>query len=856
MTIWNMIKHDVFVGREIECGAAQRHLSGLGLATLDELPRIVMFHGSGGIGKTKLASEMRRRLRARHLITTSVIDLKESNNRILLSLMRTIADQVAPRSFAEFYIHLENYDRSSDADKGKYNTLAVETFLEVLRRIAQASPVVVILDTIESVQGTKFLETLLALLPRCGGRCGFILAGRKDIPFSSEILKLSFKISGFLAPDIKKMAHRMFAARRLEFSMDSSVFEKLMLVTKGKPILCALTIDWLMENPGQTKYITGLGKDTFEREIILCLKALEKTEIKFIELMAIVVRGLDVLLAAKLSGKSENECARIIERLRRFSFVRVLPAENMIALHDEIVRLVTEYYILNSCELVLKTVVTYYEENTNTSGCDNVRDKGLIADLLYYRLKSDKNDGLRYCDEQFHTALESFDYDLCALLINELSSSGIDSEVRRLGDLCRAELLIAHYKPIEAKLILDNLSAEIGAEKDSVFSARISEGYGNVIVNACTIVGADLFEAVEHFKSSHALYEDKKELGRIAKCLMALGKTYVYIGRHEDAEEAFSLALKKSKVQGTHKLSARILDEMGEMYRLQQNIEKALVPLKESYRMRTTHGDEVNLGLYYFYLGNTYRDLDSFGEADKYYGLAERYLLAVDDAFRLCELYCEMSWRRRLSEEFNEAEALIEKAWELAKKHEFGTEYSEYYHIKYEISMARGHRETAYAELDKALLSARKYSNIYIILDCLNHCAQRAYAKKEYESISGFIAEMKRYENLGCGIRVFTGRAMMVLGDAHYDNGEFDSACECWKEGLTTIALYGNSRTNVELFGDILDKRRESIRPTLTILGDQARTSFIDHWARHGLTETFPQLIEVCTSSIESKCDG
>ena len=286
---------------------------------------------------------------------------------------------------------------------------------------------------------------------------------------------------------------------------------------------------------------------------------------------------------------------------------------------------------------------------------------------------------------------------------------------------------------------------------------------------------------------------------------------------------------------------------MGEMYRLQQNVEQSLAPLQESFEIRTKYGDDNNFGLYYFYLGNTHRDLDHFKEADKYYNMAERCLLDVDDSYRLCELYCEMSWRRRLSGEYSEAEVLIEKSWELAQKHEFGTEYCEYFHIKYEIAMARGDFTTAYAELDKALNNAKKYSNIYIILDCLNHCAQRAYAEKSADSIPDIITEMKRYESLGCGIRVFTGRAIMVLGDAHYDSGKYDSAYQCWKEGLTTIALYGNSRTNVELFGDILDKRRDKIRLALTALGDQSRTSLIDHWGRHGLDQSFPQLIEVCT---------
>lgn len=841
-----MNTYDMFVGRKLEIEEATRHLVPLGKANADAPPRAVMLHGIGGIGKTKLTTELVRRLRQQDIFSTSVIDVKESKNRTLLSLLRTLADEIAPSLFSEFLDFVQRYEESGDADRNKYHRLAVEAFLRGMKTATTDSPVVIALDTLESIQGTRFLETVLSLLPQFGGKCGFILAGRHDLPLSPQMPKTAFKVSGFLARDIELMARRMFTIRGTTCVLAASVFDRLLRATQGKPILCGLAIDWLLENPDQTEYIVGLPTDTFEREIILCLKGLDRGEADFIELMAVAVKRFDVGLAAVLSGKSEAECAETFKRLKRFSFVRELPGECLIALHDEVVRLINDNYVPQKTRDLLDGILRYYDTQMSHANACTTRHNGLLAESLYYRMLADRQMGLQYFDTVAHSALESFDHDLCTLLLNEMAVFSNSNDARRLTELCKAELLLAQYKPMDAKRVLDGLSIETEVKGNDEFSARVFEGYGNTIINACTIVGADLFQAVDYLKRSRDIYVANGDETRLAQCLLALGKAYVYIGRHVDAENAFREALQHSKARGSHKLSAKILDEMGKMYRLQQSVEQSLAPLEESHRIRTEHKDEKNLGVYYYYLANTYRDLDRFEDADRFYEVAERCLADVDDSFRLCELYCDMSWRRCLSGDYNLGEQLVEKAWDLAQGHGFGTEYSEYFHIRYEIAIGRGETSRAYEFLDQALQYARKFSNIYIILDCLNHSAQKAYAQGTVALIPEIITEMKRYEGLGCGIKVFTGRAIVVQGDVHYDKQEYDSAFLCWKEGLTTIALYGNSRSNMELFDDILAARRDKLGQALKSLGEQTRRAFADHWQREGLSQHFPQVLDIC----------
>ena len=44
---------------------------------------------------------------------------------------------------------------------------------------------------------------------------------------------------------------------------------------------------------------------------------------------------------------------------------------------------------------------------------------------------------------------------------------------------------------------------------------------------------------------------------------------------------------------------------------------------------------------------------------------------------------------------------------------------------------------------------------------------------------------------------------------------EYEQALSRWIEGFTIVALFGNSRTNVELFDDLFEERRIKIQQVL-----------------------------------------
>jgi len=842
---------DIFVGRDYEIEVAKSHLLQVLTSQDTEMPKIVFICGDGGIGKSRFVKRLNAQLKSSKVSLSGPIDLQSTQNKALLTILNSITKDINNALCNEFLEAYQNYFQTTDVDRQMYYDKAISSFIAAINDISKTTPVILMFDTFEALNNTKLYENFIDLIKRLNGRCGLAIAGKVDNINVDNASKIPVKIIGFNKQDIVNLAEQMFDSQGKKCILGQSDIEKLLYLTDGKPILCALSIDWIIEHNNQLNYVVNLSKNSFEKALIMCLKGLSRNECLFIEIMSIVVKRFSVDIAKMLTGLTDHECLGIITELTRFSFVKSSGETSHIYLHDEIVNLVKLHWIILDETKYISNVISYYDNILQQDHIDNINHDTLLTEKLYYELILDADLGVIYFDSIFQSALESYNNDLCCQLITEIEKFQHYEKVHLSVELAKAELYLQQYKPQAAIDILSKFIEVIKESEEPVYYARLLECFGSASINACTIAQTNLFDAVEKFKKSREIYEIHGCTSRIPKCLMELGKAYVFIGKSDEAEHVFQDSLNRAKEINNLKLAAKVLDETSKMYRLQQKVDNSMIPLQESFKIRKHINDEKNLGTYYYYLANTLRDLDKFDDAIANYDIAEKYLINIDDKFKLSELYCDRSWLYRLKEDFEEAIIYIEKAWILAEKYSFGTEYSEYYHIKYEIAMASDDREEAYKNLDIALEYAKQYSNIYIILDCLNHVVQRAYALKDIDSIPKVIEEMESYERLGCGIKVFTGRAVMVQGDVYYDREEFVHAYSCWKDGLTIIALYGNSRSNVELFEDILNVRLKKLENVLMELGEEVVLSFDQHWKSMGLENTFPAILQLCSTVME-----
>lgn len=844
---------EVFVGREEYLSKATEFLQGLISSEISKTPRFVVLTGPGGIGKTKLANKIGLSISEKGIIATPLIDLKATQSRSELLLLNSIASCFEGNAFHHFFSSLNDYDSASDLDRNKYHKAAVESFLRCYQALSEKSPIILILDTFEAVQDTRLEAWLLILLKYLSGRCGVVLAGRNAITLK-EVQVLELSLEPFSQHEVEILAKLLYGTRHAEYDLDNHVLYQIHRLANGRPILVTLAIEWILENAEPEK-ITNLPNAQFEREIVSHIRLLKKQqESQAILLMSIANRRFNIPIMSLLTGFSAEECKYTCTKLARFSFVKVRIGEPIFTLHDEMLRLITEYIDLPRAykDNLRRILVEGYYDEVLSEAVDPQTQRTLIAEKIYYQLYYDPKKGIETFESEMRRAIESYDFELCNLILSETKQHQIDDHLQDIVELNRAEMLLKKYLPNDAKPIFDYLVNRFDPNFQPEYHSRVLEGLGGCIINPCTIVEANIFDAIGFWENSLSLCQKHSLNNHLATILFQLGNTYVYIGQHDDAEKCYSKGLGLAREQNDLKLVARILDEMGKMYRLQQNVQKAFPPLKESLEIRQSINDYKNMGISYYYLGNAYRDLDDFDTAAKYYKMAESALLEIGDEFKLCELYNDVSWVARLKSDFDSAIEYLEKSREIVMRRNFGTEISEYYHIAYEVAMARDAFEAAYSNLDKALYYGRRYSNIYMILDCLNHDAQRAYAKREHERIPTILQEMADFEARGCGTKVFRGRAMMVYGDVHYDRGDFEQALTLWTEGLIIVALYGNSRTNSELFSDIVEQRRAKLIKVLLNLGPQAIKDISNRWSREGLEPDFPVIVEICNHARSS----
>lgn len=842
---------DIFVGRDYEIEVAESHLLELLTSQDSDVPKVVFISGGSGIGKSRFLKRLKIKLQSSKVNISGPIDLQVTQNKAMLSVLFSISNDLNNKMLSPFFDAYKGYFNTTDIDRQMYYVNALNAFITGVNDISKNKPVILIFDTFEALDNTKMHETLSELIARLNGRCGLAVAGKVDSLNICNVSKIPIKIIGFGKQDIAKLSELMFQSHGKKSILSQSDVEKLLNLTDGKPVLCALSIDWIIEHNNQLDYVVNLPKLSFEKAMIMCLKGLSREECLFIEIMSVVVKRFNPEIANIITGISVDECTNIITKLNRFSFIKSNDEANHVYLHDEIVNLVKMHWIVLDGNKYISAAINYYDHILGHNVTDGIRYETQLTERLYYELTFNIASGADYFDNVFMSALESYNYDLCCQLITEAEVLTDDNYISSVFiELAKAELYLQQYKPQAAIDVLIKIKEAITEGKEPVYYARMLEYFGSASINACTIAQTDLFDAIEKFKKSRELYEAHGCTSRIPKCLMELGKAYVFVGKSSDAESAFKDSLSLAKDLNNLKLAAKVLDETSKMYRLQQKVDKSMIPLQESFKIRESIKDDKNLGAYFYYLANTMRDLDNFTGAIINYGIAEKYLIDVADKFKLSELYCDKAWLYRLKEDYDEAMIYLDKAWALAQEFSFGTEYSEYYHIKYEIAMATGNALLAYDNLDVALNYAKKYSNIYIILDCLNHVAQRAYALNEIDTIPAVIEEMKSYELLGCGIKVFTGRAMMVQGDVYFDKDQYEKAYSFWKDGLTIIALYGNSRSNVELFDDILDIRKIKIQTLLSKMSIEAVEALINHWQVSGLEHDFPAVVQLCSDVI------
>ena len=824
--------------------------------------KVYNLYGQSGIGKSFVCRYLFDMPTLLSDYTKILVDFNSQSARRMITLIEIISNVFGQPFYSKTYGLFEKYYNSVDSSKPVFYNDLFKTFIEETNAVAISSPILIIMDTIEVVSSSLEWDQIKDFMFKTSEHVCFLCSGINTMTLSDRAVER--ELLGFSTVEIIDYFSERVPKLRRELKKDSSFLpEKILKFTKcGHPILCGLLADWLNESPSQIDYVLDNTREISE-QLIITQWLDEATDDGtshliglVLQLMAYFTKRMTPHILGELLTLDASTCGSIVDRIGQYSFVKYLQEDNNIILHNIVSDLIRQHHGLATIDCYYKKVIDIYSDliKASATNISTTESSFLRLELTYYHMMfADTSTAIDYYEQEFLSCLDSFDFSMCNVLLAIIN----DSDIHRAEpmwdftyQLANGDLHLAKFQPMVSIGVYEQLKLH-NCYKIETFKAKADEMYARSIMNPCTAPKLKPIDAIKLFNDCIPIYTASEgSRYRLTRFWLNLGMAHVRIGSSAEAKKAFDEAEKHST---TSSQKIAILQELSKMLRLQQDVNASLIPLM---KCESLIGDlKANKGKYFYYYGNTMRDLNEFDLAEEKYEAALKELVDGVDDFTLAELYLDYSWMEYLRSShvnFDKVYDLLEKGWKLAEEKGFGTEFSEYYHIKYEIERDEGRYDSAFNFLSKALNCAIEYSNIYIILDCLNHRAQQMFMQEKYDEILSIIKEMTEIEKTDCGIRVFRGRAKLVQGDVYYLRGDYSNAFKEWKEGFCIVALYGNSRSNVELFSDLFRlsaspsdlSRKDKMRKIIADTGKPQKSQLKKYWADKRVSEQFDYFID------------
>lgn len=362
-------------------------------------------------------------------------------------------------------------------------------------------------------------------------------------------------------------------------------------------------------------------------------------------------------------------------------------------------------------------------------------------------------------------------------------------------------------------------------------------------VNPSPMPHAELFEAVRLLAEAKELLPMNSIL--LSEIFQTTGIALRSIGRSDDSIAAFSAAASTAADVPDLESALLAMEETVQSFRYLQDLGSARAALRAAFEFNGENSLGGNALLDY-YSANLLRDEGRSDQARPRYVKAARELEFAGDDYGLCCLLGDWAWLEYLEGDFLLARQLLDDSFALSTRYRFGTETAEYWHSRFHLARDEGDLENARDYVARGAEEARAASNIYMILDCGMHTAEIHRIDKDPHRIRLIVDEMRALERRGCGIRVFRGRTQVVFAASLYENGDHGLAYDAYLEGLETVAQFGNSRSNVETFDDILLKHAEAIVDLMDKYGSEQPRA---RWIELDLADRFPQFLDMCDAA-------
>jgi tetratricopeptide (TPR) repeat protein len=448
------------IGREKEKETLQAAIQDVGSSHL------LFVIGKGGIGKTRLLEEIPNLVAQwcpgdEKCVSSGLIDLydttKHSSDGIEDAIISGIASDA--QHFQHYRAQRQKFEERRAAFIGggrlaEERQALTRTFIENYNAIAQSRRVVLIFDTVETVQyedeevqkiigqevtGAEVRSWLIENLGKLQNSA-IILAGRADTPlfddleaslsvpvkrldlggFSEEETLAYFKAMSEFQPEIEEL-----------LSTYSNLPRIVHIYTAGRPIMLALTIDLVIHGRIIVEEVFPLSmaeagektggelkavRDKIERVLIEETQNIpDPVYPALLRYVGWARKGMSAELLSRLLERRVEECQALLNELRRLSFIKTRPGTELIFFHDEMSALVDNYvlrYLPAEREEFCQKAIVYCDAQIEAATGRLRQD--LQVERLYYQLLQNPKKGYESYSALADEAIlaREFDFDM------------------------------------------------------------------------------------------------------------------------------------------------------------------------------------------------------------------------------------------------------------------------------------------------------------------------------------------------------------------------------------------------------------------------------------------------------------
>lgn len=821
---------EFFIGREEELSLVEDLLTASWGSR-----QVLLIHGPGGVGKTRLLREIHRRREEyaqrleKPLLFTRIIDFDDVSVRLPWSFGQRLVAELGRKQFGEYldaqkvYVQYQLLGVSSDLLR-EQDQRGRREFIRGYNRVAERKRSCLLFDTTEKVQDTELWRYLQEAIEEMKNTV-LVMAGRELDEIKSDLEHLLGQEAVHfrpLSPFDESEARDYFLHTDVGVEIEPEMREKLYLLSGGHPIFIALAVEWLRRDMPIDHITTRplaelqaldeerLAQAREEFEIILVNKILDLTPIDQAVLrMAHVYLRFDDKILQYLLELSDGEMVSLSRALHDFPFIRPRPPD-IYTLHDEMRRLVNEHTWPNidphgtQRRSVSAKMVSYYDEklktlNENLNKVRSIWKKArkdedtekaaqvfpqlneleqqralLEVERFHYLLDADPSRAYDHFLEAFDEATWRYRYSLRELIWTEMQPHApkYAGEQRYQIGIRGVKFLLDATRYDDSYQRAEALLGEYG-DQDPAWRVDTLVQMANAAARR-----GETEKALSHFQKALQVCEQNQLDDWIGRVESGLGWVYRLMSKWGEAERIYERALEHSSKSGDLQRVAQLLNNLGYVRHLRGDSPGGLNLCEQALEIWRQLRWPRWVAITCSTIGNIWSKLANYGEAMASYEAALSIFRDQEDWEWIATVYHQMAFARWMQgDRLEEAQQYAEESIRYCRQYGIEKELFTALHRLGHIYMSRGELQEAQECFEESYQISRKMQDEYRLRDNLLGLAEIAYQKRDYDEAERYVRQaLEGIEPEEWVSPYLLGGMYQLLGNVFFARGEYDKA--------------------------------------------------------------------------------